>query len=429
MPTSIEDFRVSDPLLRELRLTENRELLLTDSGLSAFRNTVRLLDELDPTDGLAGYSDVSSACRRVLEQCLSSGQEPEDAQEYIQLIVTELTSRIATYTYIVPMFGVELDGIYEIVLGTLQVVRPSRALIDSFGLQYSPEAVEIMLTETKHYLWLMGSAEGTSAISKEKFIERCRIACGLLAVHAASIYELGSYGFRIGIISTPEEGHGRALSMSWKDTDRGLTIGSKFVRTQPFSIDLEQRAAITESMLGRKAIALLETESRTPLEEAWVRALFWYSDAHRDQTLVMRFLKLWSCAEALFSTAHTDISESVSFGLAAIVVYGDFRSPVPPEFRGLKKKLKNMYGQRSKATHGAAYSHVSSGDVADLSQWIAWMLLGIVAFSCQGIATPDEAMENLRRRAGVRRKPAVRHAVKVLRRTLASLDKWLSRIG
>jgi len=111
VPKSIEDFRVSQPLLRELRLTNHHELLLTDSGLAAFRQTVKLLDELDPTDGLAGYSDMSSACRRVLEQCLSEGQQPESGQEYVQLIVTELTTRIATYTYIVPMFGVELDGI------------------------------------------------------------------------------------------------------------------------------------------------------------------------------------------------------------------------------------------------------------------------------------------------------------------------------
>jgi hypothetical protein len=43
--------------------------------------------------------------------------------------------------------------------------------------------------------------------------------------------------------------------------------------------------------------------------------------------------------------------------------------------------------------------------VADLSQWIAWMLLGMVAFSCQGITTADEATELLRRRAGATSRP------------------------
>ena len=428
VPRSIEDIRVSHPLQRELRLTEHRELLLTDTGLSAFRATVTLLDELDPTEGLAGYSDVWSVCRQVLEQCLSKGLQPENGEEYIQLIVRELASRIATYTYIVPMFGVELDGIDEITLGTLRVIRPSKALVDSLGLQYSAEHLEIMLAQTKQHLWLMGSVRGTSDTSKERFIERCRLACGLLAVNVASMYELGSYGFRIGVISTPEEGHGRALSLSWKDVDRELYISSKSVRAQRFSVNLELRAAITESTIGRRAIDVLESENRTPLEQAWIRALFWYSDAHRDQTPVMRFLKFWSCAEA-FSASHTDISESVAFGLAAIVVYGDFRSPEPPEFRELKKKLKNMYAQRSKATHRASYSHVSDKDVADLSQWIAWMLLSMVAFSCQGITTPDEATELLRRRAGAAPRSTVKYAIDVVRQALARLDQWLTRIG
>jgi len=428
VPTGIEDFRVSHPLLRELRLTEKRELLLTDSGLAAFREAVSLLDELDLADGLASYSDVSSACRRVLEQCLSTGQEPDNGREYIQLLVTELTSRIATYTYIVPMFGVELDGLDELSLGTLRVVRPSRALIDSLELQYSAEHLELMLEHTKQYLWLMGSARGTSETSKVQFIEGCRLACGLLAINAASIYQMGSYAFRVGIITTPEESHGRALWLSWKDSDRGLSISSKSVRGQRFVIDLKQAAAITDSMIGRKSIEVLHSTTRTPLEEAWVRALFWYSDAHRDEALVMRFLKLWSCAEAFFSIGHTDISESLSFGLAAIIVYGDFRSPEPPEFRGLKKKLKKMYGQRSRATHRASYSHVSDRDAADLSQWIAWMLQSMVAFSCQGITTPEEATKLLRLRAGAAFRP-LNHAIDIVRRAVARLDYWLAGIG
>jgi len=429
VPECIEDLRVSQPLLRELRLTEGRELLLTDFGLSAFRETVRLLDELDPTEGLAAYSDMWSACRRVLEQCLSNGQVPERDQEYIELILTEVNSRIATYSYVVPMFGVELDGLNEISLGTLRVVRPSKALIDGLGLQYAADHLELMIEQTKQYLWLTGSVRGTSDTSKERFIERCRLVCGLLAVQAASIYQMGSYGFRIGIITTPEEGHGRALSLSWKESHRELYIASKFVGSQRFSIDSELCTEISESTMGHRAIEVLESQSRTPLEEAWVRALFWYSDAHRDQTLVMRFLKLWSCAEAFFSAGHTDISESVSFGLAAIVVYGDFRSAEPPEFQGLKKKLKTMYGQRSRATHRASYSHVSDRDVADLSQWIAWMLLGIVALGCRGVRTPAEAVEFLRRRAVVGPRPAVKKAIDVVRRALARLDQWLKRIA
>jgi hypothetical protein len=86
-----------------------------------------------------------------------------------------------------------------------------------------------------------------------------------------------------------------------------------------------------------------------------------------------------------------------------------------------------MYGQRSKATHRASYSHVS--DREDLSQWIAWMLQSMVALSCQGITTPDEATKLLRRRTGDGPRPTVKCAIEAARRALASLDQWLKGIG
>jgi hypothetical protein len=426
VPKSIEDFRVSNPLLRELRLTDRRELLLTDSGLTALRATVALLDELDPSEGLAGYSDIWSVCRRVLEDCLSKGAEPEDGQEYMRLVAAELDSRIASYTYIVPLFGVELEGIDDMTVGGFKIVRPSKQLIDNLGLQYSAEHLDIMLEETKRYLWLMGTVRGTAGASKDRFNGRCRLVCGLLAVTAASIYELGSHGFRIGVITTPEEGHGRAMSLSWKDDDLELRISSKFVRAQPFKVNRELLAHITESTLGRRANSIVDSDNRTPLEEAWVRAIYWYSDAHRDQTPVMRFLKFWSCAETFFSSDRAEISESVSFGLAATVVYGDFRSAQPPEFRGLKKRLKRMYRQRSAATHRGSYSHVSEKDVADLSQWIGWMLVNMVAFSCRGLTTPDEATELLRRRASFAPKSTVKYAIDIARRVFARAGRWFT---
>lgn len=58
-----------------------------------------------------------------------------------------------------------------------------------------------------------------------------------------------------------------------------------------------------------------------------------------------------------------------------------------------------MYDQRSAATHQASHSHISNTDVADLSQWIAWMLFSIVAFMAVGMKTPKEVLSTLRERA------------------------------
>jgi hypothetical protein len=399
VPKTFEDWKVEDSLLRELRLTNDRYALLTDAGLASFRRTVAMLDTLDISQGLVSHSDIWSASRRVLEECLSGGVDPKDGEEYLQLIVDEIEPTISTYTYIVPIFGVTLDGIYELTLGALKILPVSKELIEKLGVNYSDEHLNLALEQMKPYLWLMGATKGTATVSRERFVAKAKLAAGLLAVVAASGYEHGSHGFRIGAITTPEEGHGRAISLSWSHTDMQLQIGSRFVRAQPLAVNVELRADITESPLGIRAIGILESDVRSALEEAWVKALFWYSDAHRDQIPVMRLLKFWSCAETFFSGDRTDISESVSFGLAASVVYGNFRFFEPPEFKNLKKRLKSMYADRSAATHRASHTHVSDKDVADLSQWISWMLFNMVAFIAAGKTTPQEVVIQLRRLA------------------------------
>ena len=135
------------------------------------------------------------------------------------------------------------------------------------------------------------------------------------------MYERRAHGFRIGVITSPEEAHGRAVSLSWTDAKRELSVHLKSVRAQPFNINADLAVNISHSSVGRIAFRVLETANRTALESVWVKAVFWYSDAHRDQTPVMRLLKFWSCAELFFSGDRKDITESVSFGLAASLVY------------------------------------------------------------------------------------------------------------
>ena len=393
VPQSIEEWRaVTDLLSRELRLTNHHEVLLTDEGLDLFRRTVALLDEFDFSGGLAAYSDVSSACRRVLQGCLSDGMMPEDGVEFLKLVADQLDPEIATHTYIVPLFGVELDGIDEVALGSLTIRRPSKELVTQLGIQHSDERLDLAIEQMKPYMWMMGTAHGTAAVSKERFVARCQLACGLLAIVVASMYERGAHGFRIGVITTPEEGHGHAISLSWTDAKPELNIHSKFVRAQPFKINANLAAGIGQSPVGRIALSVLDAANRTALEAAWVKAVFWYSDAHRDRAPVMRLLKFWSCAEAFFSGDRNDITESVSFGLTASLVYRTEPFVDPCEFEGLKKRLKRMYAQRSDATHQASHSHVSDKDVADLSQWIAWMLFSMVAFIAAGFKTPQDVL-------------------------------------
>jgi hypothetical protein len=64
---------------------------------------------------------------------------------------------------------------------------------------------------------------------------------------------------------------------------------------------------------------------------------------------------------------------------------------VPVEnYISTKKKIANWYALRSKALHGGAYRHVSNKDVDDLSQWVAWMIINMIAFVKQGYTHAEQ---------------------------------------
>lgn len=123
------------------------------------------------------------------------------------------------------------------------------------------------------------------------------------------------------------------------------------------------------------AIKVVESESRTELEDALVKAVYWYSDAHRDTVPVMQLVKYWSCVETFFSADPEHIVQAVTKGLATVLADGGYRFVPVHEYRQLKKKITRLYGLRSQAVHRASHNHVTRGDTALLSQWTAWMIL------------------------------------------------------
>lgn len=78
------------------------------------------------------------------------------------------------------------------------------------------------------------------------------------------------------------------------------------------------------------------------------------------------------------------LTQSVSTGLACVLVYGGYNFVPEAEYVSFKKRVATLYDLRSRAVHGAAYHHVSERNVADLSQWVAWMLINMVSFVERG---------------------------------------------
>lgn len=389
-PRSVKDFAGNTFLGRLLHLSDNRTILLTDTGLSHFSRIVETIDGADIFEGLTGYSDVWSAFHHILEDLLSRDVRPDNAAELLDIVRERLGGEIANHTYAVPVFGIDMEGIDSIELGSMKIVRSPIPYIESVGIKHGHMDLPRMIEATKNYLWLIGLAEGTRRVSQEKFREQAELAVGMLALSAASMYKNGASQIRIGIVMSPEEGHSAATWLSWSDKSIDLTTHRNYGRSQPFKISSDILAQFAASSIFASAFKVFESHSRTQLEEAIARGVYWYSDAHRDTTVIMRLIKYWSCIETFFSAESKDITRSVSVGLASVLVYGGYGFVPEKEYPALKKRAAKLYNIRSRAVHGAAYRHVSEHDVSDLSQWAAWMLLNMVSFAERGYTKPGQ---------------------------------------
>lgn len=384
VPLSVKDFIGNNYFTRSLRLSGNRTILLTDSGLSNFRTIVRTINDADTFDGLADYSDVWIAFHNVLEDLLSKSARPDNAVNLLELLDEQLASEIASYTYAVPLFGVEMDGIDSIELGCSRIARSPKPYLERVGVEHVHTDLQRTIEDAKNYLWLIGPAKGTRRVSLEKFREFSQLVTGMLAVCASSMYERGAHRVRIGVIMSPEEGHGKANWLSWDDKKLSLATHHKWIGSQNFKINGELLEQFSASGTFDSAFKIFESSNRSQLEETIIKGVYWFSDAHRDTTLVMQFIKYWSCIETFFTSENNDITRSVSVGLVSVLVHGGYGFVPGSEYSSLKKRIATLYNIRSRALHGGKYNHVSERNVDDLSQWAAWMLITMVSFVARG---------------------------------------------
>ena len=408
VPKSFAEIPIEHFFARELRLKSNRRAYLTDSGYAHFRTVVDILDGANVFDGVAGYSDIWDAWRKVVEEWLSNGLGPENADEVIQAIADLVAEEVDDHTFLVPLFGIEIDGVDSFELGAMSILRMSPDVLDSAGVVHSHADVSYILKLNENFLWLKGSARGTRRVARKRFTEQANLTVGVLAITSASMYEGGASNFRIGIVMTPEETMGRAVWFSWHESDRNLTTHFALPHGQRLPV---KSALGAESDMVRglyRLFEILRSDNRTQLEEAIVRAVYWFSDAHRDPVLVMKLVKYWSCVEAFFSFENEQITHAVSAGLASILVSGGFQFVPSSEYNALKKRIIDLYKLRSGAVHRGSHQHTTDQDVAQFSQWIAWMIVSMVVLAERGYTTLMQVKAQTDRLDGMQKQPSTK---------------------
>ena len=394
---SIEDFG-KVPFGHELQLSDHRMALLSDHGMAQFQLIVRTLQQADPFNGMADYSDVWSACWKTLGELISQNQMADDAEEWLNLISALVEPQVRPRRFAAPFVGVEFNGIDELVLGPMKLVRPSVGHLDDAGVDHEwADVAKIIGRYRDRELWLLGDARGTPGVAEASFRTLAVLVAGLLAVAAAVMSTSGATRIFISPNMSGHDSHGHATWFSWDQSGENFSLHQSGIRGVPFVIGAGLREQFYQASVVATAMRIFQSEARTRLEEAVARGFHWFADAHRDPTPVMQFVKYWSCVETFFSIDQEEITKSASVGVAAVLVFGGYEFEPRDKYSSLKKRVATLYALRSQAVHRASRSHITEADVAELSRCAARLLINAVAFVEDGYTDPDEIKQHCMR--------------------------------
>lgn len=401
VPASLKDIPSDNFFSHQFRLPGNRRVFLTESGYQNFRCIVELIDRAAVFDGLADFSDIWEAWMSIATKYLSDGVQPNEGEELLRDITSAVDDKIEEHTFAVPLYGVELDSNAPFLFGSTTIFKMAPEALDGLGIEYAHVDVAKLLKKSRTDIYLKSTIRSTRRVAERKFAQLAATTTGVLAIAAASMYQNGSLRFRISVAMASDAAVDTSTWFSWTESGRSLSIHYCWPSGQPFPLNASLGTTSDLTRMVYRAQNLAEGVEQTEVATAVSKAIFWYSDAQRDAVPVMKFVKFWSCVEVFFSFDGDQITESVSSGLASLLVFGGFQFKSVSQYCELRAEIKRLYGLRSRAVHGASHDHISDGTIARFSQLVAWMLLTVVSLSERGYTTLAQVRAQVSRLDGI----------------------------
>lgn len=363
-------------------LSEGKKIgYLNEVGFSHFETIVSIINDAAKFKGQAAHFDIWDSCKVILGKLILLNSIPPEISIFLNLVYEHIESKIYSRTFVVSIEGVKLKEVETLPLGRFRLVRASAEFLFSNGISDEDSRIPDLIKKMGGaQVWFVGAVEATYEVAKTEFFHQARLAAGLLAVSAASTFDGGAHAFRISAV-TPEETITHATAyLSWRTGEDFLGSGMHFRKGQDYKIDSVLAKEFQGTTPSATILKILQQSTHNKLEAAIVRAVYWFSDAHKDPVQVMRLVKFWSCIESFFSQKG-DITKSVSIGTAAVLTFGPSNFVARADYFSIRKCLARLYEKRSEAVHNGMHDHVNSSDLADLSQWAAWLILNMAAMS------------------------------------------------
>jgi hypothetical protein len=304
----------------------------------------------------------------------------EKAREYFVKTCSELETYSTKQIVYIPLGGVEMHDVENFSLGRIQFKRITKTILEEIleatqtilrKTRHSPEEQELFIQESNENLSKEFSgkicavyqivAEQTRA--RELAEQETQLALDLLRYSIPALYRDSSI-IRIGLSSQASFIYQPTLTLSSASFVPNRRLLNRNYEISPNNIAVLREIGVFEvSDILRKPY-----EQLNDFEKTLLRGIHWFADSQTQVKVENQFLNLVTCLEVFFTPDKGDpISNSIAEG-TALVLGNDLN-----ERKRLKKRVKELYGLRSKVSHGG-HSSILNKDVFDL-KFIAMKLL------------------------------------------------------
>ncbi|HWQ89039.1 MAG TPA: hypothetical protein VN374_03605 [Desulfitobacteriaceae bacterium] len=363
-------------------------LFLSDKGVAALRRITSLLGSLSLMASSVSMRDIDVQVLGNYKSWLERDLQPT-GREFTEGIVNSLVGIIMDYEFLIQIEGIDLKDQDILHLGSIRIQRSNRAILENVKFEGHLE-LDSIFEQFKNDYWLIGQCSGSADIASERFEYRAVLTVGILAVCGAVLYRGAIWRSRVRAVTSPFENRKAVVSLRWEVGGDNPAYSQRWGIEQDLPIEAESVSYLTEFCFLHQLASLPDKANRDELQDAIVRSLYWFAEAYRDRNPTMQFIKLWSCAECFFAikqqgeTESKKITELNARGIASILAFAGYQIVSPQEYPAFKRRVKYLYDLRSKAVHRAEFRHIETADLDDLSHWVAWVIISMVALSDRG---------------------------------------------
>jgi hypothetical protein len=370
-------------------------LFLSERGDAASRRLLDIVCRLPELAECVSKREIGSQIFKNYNDWLERHLQPT-GQEFVQAVTDALLATVKDRECLIQLQGLDLKDKDSIELGSFRIQRPNRALLENVKLQGNLDIASVY-DQFKDGLWLIGAVRGSKDVASEQFEHRATLTVGMLALCGAVLYRGAIWRSRVRAMISPRE-HRKAISiLMWERGGDNPSLTRKWGGKQDLPLDSKSIAYLTKECFLKQLASLPERADRSELQEAIVRSVYWFADAYIDTNPTMQFVKLWTCAECFFAIDPEAVTDLNAKGFSAILAFAGFRIIDVSEYPSFKRRVKTLYDLRSKALHRASFGHIQTKDLDDLSHWIAWIIISMVALSERGFRTLRELQEQVSR--------------------------------